>query len=138
MLFVLAKFIFSQLEEGFQGVRGCEQKSLREIPFLDAIFFFIVTGCIFVKRHIHAFIAGFLGVATAWSILFVVLVAVAQAYVVGEVFAILIGAPGMGRFIVSLSILIGGFLGGSGALVGYSVKDLVIDYRNQSSMTKEI
>lgn len=78
-----------------------------------------------MRRHIHAFIAGFLGVAAAWSILFVVLVAVAQAYVVGEVFAILIGAPGFGRFIVSLSILFGGLLGGSGALVGYSLIDLV-------------
>ncbi|MHA2397073.1 MAG: hypothetical protein ACXAC0_10245 [Candidatus Thorarchaeota archaeon] len=82
-------------------------------------------GATFVRRHIHAFIAGFLGVAAAWSILFVVLVAVAQAYVVGEVFAILIGAPGFGRFIVSLSILFGGLLGGSGALVGYSLIDLV-------------
>jgi len=62
-------------------------------------------GRVFVKRHIHAFIAGFLGVAIAWSILFVILVAVAQAHIVGEVFAILIGAAGAGCFIVFLSIL---------------------------------
>lgn len=89
-------------------------------------------GAVFVKRHIHAFIAGFLGVAVAWSFLFVVLVAIAQAYVVGEVFATLIGLAGFGRFIVSLSILFGGLLGGSGALVGYCVKDLVVDYKENS------
>ncbi|MFW9769162.1 MAG: hypothetical protein ACFFF9_17300 [Candidatus Thorarchaeota archaeon] len=86
-------------------------------------------GGVFVKRHIHAFIAGFLGVATAWSILFVVLVAIAQAYVVGEVLAALIGMAGFGRFIVSISILIGGLLGGSGALVGYSIIDLLREYK---------
>ena len=82
-------------------------------------------GCFYVKQHIHAFIAGFLGVAGAWSILFVILVQFSQAYVVSELFASLIGVPGFGHFIVSLSILIGGFLGGSGALVGYSIIDLV-------------
>ncbi|MFX1559693.1 MAG: hypothetical protein ACFFBL_03830, partial [Promethearchaeota archaeon] len=82
-------------------------------------------GCFYVKRHVHAFIAGFLGVATAWSILFVVLVQFFQGYIIAEFFAALIGAPGFGRFIVSLSILLGGLLGGSGALVGYSFIDLV-------------
>jgi len=96
-------------------------------------------GCIYVKRHIHAFIAGFLGVSLAWSILFVFLVQFSQAYVVAELFATLIGAAGLGRFIVSLSILIGGFLGGSGALVGYSLIDLVKEYRSsKSSTTKSI
>jgi hypothetical protein len=97
-----------------------------------------MAGAAFVKRHIHAFIAGFLGVAVSWSILFVVLVQFSQAYIVGEIFAGLIGATGYGRFIVSLSILIGGLLGGTGALVGYSIKDLVMEYRIQDSKTKEI
>jgi hypothetical protein len=97
-----------------------------------------MVGAAFVKRHIHAFIAGFLGVAVSWSILFVVLVQFSQAYIVGEIFAGLIGATGYGRFIVSLSILIGGLLGGTGALVGYSIKDLVMEYRIQDSKTKEI
>jgi len=86
-------------------------------------------ACIYVKRHLHAFIAGFLGMATAWSILFLILVQFSQAYVVAELFATLIGVPGFGRFIVSLSILLGGLLGGSGALVGYSILDLVKDYK---------
>ena len=98
-----------------------------------------VLGCFYVQRHIHAFIAGFLGVAVAWSFLFVILVQFSQAYVVAELFASLVGAPGFGRFIVSLSILIGGFLGGSGALVGYSTVDLVKEYlSSKPSTTKDI
>jgi hypothetical protein len=92
-------------------------------------------GCVYVKRHTHAFIAGFLGVAVSWSILFMILVQFSQAYVVAELFATLIGAAGLGRFIVSLSILIGGFLGGSGALVGYSFINLVDEYRSSETST---
>ncbi len=96
-------------------------------------------GCVYVKRHSHAFIAGFLGVGVAWSILFLILVQFYQAYVIAEFFATLISASGLGRFIVSLSILIGGLLGGSGALVGYSFLDLVKEYRSsKSSTTKNI
>lgn len=96
-------------------------------------------GCVYVKRHRHAFIAGFLGVACAWSIMFVIMVTFFQAYVIAEFFATLIGAAGFGRFIVSFSILIGGFLGGSGALVGYSVIDLINEYRSpKPSTTKSI
>ena len=86
-------------------------------------------GCFYVKRHSHAFIAGFLGVAGAWSILFVILVQFSQAYVVAELFASLIGAASFGRFIVSLSIFLGGLLGGCGALVGYSFVDLIVEYK---------
>jgi hypothetical protein len=75
-------------------------------------------GGVFTRRIWHAFIAGFLGVACAWSAWFMILVATGQAYAVGEFFAGLIGLPGLGRYIVSASILIGGFLGASGAIVG--------------------
>ncbi len=86
-------------------------------------------GCFYVKRHSHAFIAGFLGVACAWSILFVILVQFSQAYVVAELFASLIGAAGFGRFIVSFTILLGCLLGGSGALVGFSIIDICVEYK---------
>lgn len=96
-------------------------------------------GCFYIKRHSHAFIAGFLGVALGWSILFMILVQFSQAYTVAELFASLIGVAGFGRFIVSLSILIGGLLGGSGALVGYSAIDLVKEYKSlKDSPTKDI
>ncbi len=96
-----------------------------------------VIGGIFTKRHRHAFIAGFVGVACAWSAWFIILVEFAQAYVVGEVFAALIGLPGFGRFIVSISILLGGALGASGALVGRSVIELAEDFKSGNSSSEE-
>ena len=86
-------------------------------------------GALTVKRMRHAFLTGFLGVALAWSILFVILNTFSQAYLVGEFFATLIGLPGFGRFIVSLSILIGGLLGASGAIVGRAFIELVGEMR---------
>jgi len=87
-----------------------------------------IVGGIFTKRLVHAFIAGFLGVAVAWATLFFIQNAFAQAYVVAEFFATLIGIPGMGRWIVSLSILLGGFLGGSGGLVGRAMIELAEEF----------
>ncbi|MHA2379465.1 MAG: hypothetical protein ACXADS_09305 [Candidatus Thorarchaeota archaeon] len=83
-----------------------------------------IVGGIFTKRLAHAFIAGFLGVGVAWSILFLIQSTFAQPYVIAEFFATLIGFPGMGRWIVSLSILLGGFLGGLGGLVGRALVEL--------------
>ena len=93
-----------------------------------------VFGGVFTRRHRHAFIAGFLGVACAWSVWFMILVAAAQAYVVGEVFATLIGLPGFGRYIVSISILLGGALGASGALVGRSTIEFVEEFRPREAL----
>jgi hypothetical protein len=98
----------------------------------------IVAGAIggfTVKRMRHAFLTGFLGVALAWSIIFLFLNMFAQAYIVGELFATLIGVPGFGRFIVSLSILIGGLLGASGAIVGRAVIELAEEYRRPTSIS---
>ena len=92
-----------------------------------------LVGGVTVKRFRHAFIAGFLGVATAWSIIFLFLNTFAQAYLIGEFFAALIGLPGFGRWIVSLSILIGGLLGASGAIVGRAVVELADEIRFEDS-----
>jgi len=93
-------------------------------------------GGLFTKRLSHAFIAGFLGVAVAWSILFFIKNTFAQAYVVAEFFAILIGMPGAGRWIVSLSILLGGLLGGSGGLVGRAMLELAEEFTSQNRATE--
>ena len=92
----------------------------------------ILTGAVgsfFVKNLKHAFVGGFLGVAVAWSIIFVFLVETAQAYVIAEFFANLIGLPGFGRGIVSISILIGGLLGASGAVAGRAFIDMIEETR---------
>ena len=80
---------------------------------------------LFVKRHRHAFLGGFLGGALAWSILFIIHVQFFLAYEIGEFFASIIGAAGFGRYVVSISIILGGLLGGSGALVGWSFIELL-------------
>nr|KXH72546.1 MAG: hypothetical protein AM324_07255 [Candidatus Thorarchaeota archaeon SMTZ1-83] len=93
-------------------------------------------GGLFTKRLPHAFIAGFLGVAVAWSILFLIQNTFAQAYVVAEFFATLIGMPEAGRWIVSLSILLGGFLGGSGGLVGRAMVELAEEFTSKKKPTE--
>ena len=97
-----------------------------------------IVGGVFTKRLVHAFITGFLGVGAAWSILFLIQNTFAQAYVVAEFFATLIGMPGMGRWIVSLSILIGGFLGGSGGIVGRAIAELAEEFMSKNGATNPL
>jgi hypothetical protein len=91
-----------------------------------------IAGGVTVKKFRNAFIAGFLGVGTAWAIIFLILNTFAQAYAIGEFFAVLIGLPGFGRAIVSISILIGGLLGASGAIVGRAIMELLQDVRPEA------
>ncbi|MGY5877167.1 MAG: hypothetical protein RTU30_15555 [Candidatus Thorarchaeota archaeon] len=90
-------------------------------------------GSFFVKRLKHAIAGGFLGVGTAWACIFLFLNITGNAYAVGEYFATLIGLPGMGRWIVSFSIVIGGLLGATGALVGRSLFDILEDRKNSNT-----
>ena len=90
-------------------------------------------GSVFVKRHRHAFIGGFWGVALAWCVFLFIQVNFFNGYEVAEIFASEIGAAGFGRIFTSLSLLLGGILGGTGALVGFSVVDLIQEYRSKST-----
>lgn len=91
-----------------------------------------ILGGVLTRRLAHAFVAGFLGVAVAWSFIFLFQVTFAQAYVVAEFFATFIGIPGAGRWIVSLSILLGGFLGGSGGIVGRAMVELAEEFTSKN------
>ena len=82
-----------------------------------------------MKRYLHAFLAGAWGVMIAWCIFFVIRVEYYQAYEIAEIFASHFGFYGLGRFVVSFSILLGGLLGGAGALVGFSVATLLQEFR---------
>ncbi|MFX1330389.1 MAG: hypothetical protein ACFE9W_02435 [Promethearchaeota archaeon] len=88
-----------------------------------------IAGGVTVKKFRDAFIAGFLGVGTAWAIIFLILNTFAHAYDIGEFFAAFIGLPGFGHVIVSISILIGGLLGASGAIIGRAITELLEDVR---------
>jgi hypothetical protein len=88
-----------------------------------------IAGGVSVKKLRNAFIAGFLGVGTAWAIFFLFLNTFAQAYIIADFFAAIIGLPGFGQAIVSISILIGGLLGASGAIVGRALVELLQEVR---------
>ncbi|MHA2425855.1 MAG: hypothetical protein ACXAEF_13775, partial [Candidatus Thorarchaeota archaeon] len=75
---------------------------------------------IFTRRHRHSFIAGFIGVALAWTILFVYLIATAQALAIAEFFIAQLGLSG-GAIVLVISILLGALLGGFGGIFGRSL-----------------
>ncbi len=82
-------------------------------------------GALFTRRHRTAFFAGFIGVAIAWTVIFVYLSLTAQALVIAEFFIGLLGLSGMGWLVIVISVLLGALLGGFGGLLGRSVVELV-------------
>lgn len=84
-----------------------------------------VLSSLFVRRHRIAFLVGFLGVMVAWLILFVYLIMTAQAMAIANFFISLLGLTGMGWLVIVISCLLGGLLGGFGALFGRSLIELI-------------
>ena len=82
-------------------------------------------GSMFVRRHRIAFLVGFLGVMIAWFFLFVYLILTAQAMAIANFFISLLGLTGMGFLVIVISCLLGGLLGGFGALFGRSLIELI-------------
>lgn len=95
-------------------------------------------GSLMVRTSRKAFIAGFLGIATAWTILFVYLINTSQALEIANVFIGLLGLSGLGWLVIVISILIGGFLGGFGGLLGRSLIETVDDFMGDTSMIDKI
>lgn len=84
-----------------------------------------ILGSLFVKRHRAAFLVGFFGVFFAWLVLYTYLIITAQALAIADFFIGLLGLSGLGWLVVVIGCLIGGLLGGFGALLGRSVVELV-------------
>jgi len=82
-------------------------------------------GALLTRRHRTAFFAGFIGVAIAWTAIFVYLSLTTQALAIAEFFIGLLGLSGMGWLVIVISILLGALLGGFGGLLGRSVVELV-------------
>ncbi len=82
-------------------------------------------GALLTRRHRSAFFAGFIGVAIAWTAIFVYLSLTAQAFVIAEFFIGLLGLTGLGWLVIVISILLGALLGGFSGLLGRSVIELV-------------
>lgn len=82
-------------------------------------------GSLFVKRHRKAFIVGFLGVFFGWLILFSYLILTSQALTIADFFLSQLGISGLGWLVIVISCIIGGLLGGFGALLGRSIVELI-------------
>ncbi len=96
-------------------------------------------GGLFTKRHLNSFLAGSLGVAIAWTILFIYLIMTAQALVIAEFFIGLLDMSG-GYIVIIISIIFGFLLGGFGGLLGRSLVELldeVIASSDAKKMSKD-
>jgi hypothetical protein len=82
-------------------------------------------GALLTRRHRSAFFAGFIGVAIAWTAIFVYLSLTTQALAIAEFFIGLLGLSGLGWLVIVISVLLGALLGGFGGLLGRSVVELV-------------
>jgi hypothetical protein len=82
-------------------------------------------GALFTRKYLHSFAAGFIGIALAWSGIFVFLIVTAQALEIAEFFIGLLGLSGLGFIVILISVLIGALLGGFGGMLGRAVLELV-------------
>ena len=89
-------------------------------------------GSLFVRRHRLAFLVGFIGVFLGWLFLFSYLILTAQALPIADFFVGLLGLTGMGWLVILISCIIGGLLGGFGALLGRSVLELIDEFIPES------
>ena len=82
-------------------------------------------GSFFIRKTSRAFLVGFLGVGTAWTLIFVYLSITSQALVVGDYFIGLLNLSGLGWLVIVISVLLGALLGGFGGLLGRSLFDVL-------------
>lgn len=83
-------------------------------------------GGFFTRRYLRAFLAGFLGVGIAWSILFIYLVITTPAIAIAGFFIGLLGlSKDFGIAVIAIAIVFGGLLGGFGGVLGRAVVELV-------------
>ncbi|MBD3406276.1 MAG: hypothetical protein GF411_09220 [Candidatus Lokiarchaeota archaeon] len=94
-------------------------------------------GALLVRNSKNAFLAGFIGVALAWSILFAYLIATAQALQVADLFIGLLGLSGLGGVVIAISIIIGALLGGFGGLFGRSLVETLDSLLDDTKETNQ-
>lgn len=79
---------------------------------------------IFVKKGWHSFLVGFLSIASAWEIYFIIFSFVGP---MGDLLVIIGNLIGIqGGIILMITIIIGGLLGGVGALVGAYITQMIL------------
>jgi len=95
-------------------------------------------GGLFTRRHLRAFLAGFLGVGVAWSIIFLYLISTTPVIAISGFFIGLLGLSGnLGVIVIVIAIIIGALLGGFGGVMGRAVLELVESRGIRSIETEE-
>ncbi|MBD3404633.1 MAG: hypothetical protein GF411_00680 [Candidatus Lokiarchaeota archaeon] len=84
-------------------------------------------GALLVRSSKKAFIAGFVGIALAWTVLFSYLILAAQALAIADLFIGLLGLDGLGWLVIVISVCFGSLLGGFGALFGRALIETLDD-----------
>ena len=90
-----------------------------------------VIGALFTRTYLKSFLAGFMGVSIAWTVLYVYLMLTAQASEIAEFFIGLLGLTGMGWLVFVIGILLGGLLGGFGGGFGRSLIELLDEFSSR-------
>ncbi len=83
----------------------------------------IVAG-IFIKKGWISFIIGFISVSLAWTIYFIIFAIIGPISELFSLFQTIMGLNGL--YLMFLSIILGGLLGGSGALIGGYAIQLIL------------
>lgn len=93
-----------------------------------------IFGALFTRDSIRAFLAGLIGVASGWGILYAYLILTAQAAAIAEFFIGILDLTGMGWLVFVIGGLLGGLLGGFGGILGRSIIELIDEIRYPEEM----
>jgi hypothetical protein len=84
-------------------------------------------GGILVKKAGKAFLVGLIGVLVAWLIYFLIYSYIGPLWAFADLLAGLFGLSGMGFVVIVLAlVLIGGLIGGLGALNGHFIASIIL------------
>jgi hypothetical protein len=84
-------------------------------------------GGLLLKRQRSAFLVGFVSVASAWLVLYAIMTLIGNAMLVAEFFVGLLGLSGLGWLIIAIGCVLGGLLGGFGAVLSRATIELIDD-----------
>ncbi|MGY5880718.1 MAG: hypothetical protein RTV31_10730 [Candidatus Thorarchaeota archaeon] len=93
-------------------------------------------GSLFIRRHRFAFLVGFLGALVGWLILYIYLIATAQALTIADFFFAQLGPSGLGWLVIVIGCILGGLLGGFGGLFGRSMIEFIDELLPSGDQTK--
>ncbi|MHA1271651.1 MAG: hypothetical protein ACTSPY_17800 [Candidatus Helarchaeota archaeon] len=79
---------------------------------------------ILIKKGWISFVIGFIGISLAWGVYFIIFSVIGPLDLLLSIIGSLIGIPGF--LLIIIAILIGGLLGGFGAMIGGFIMQMVL------------